>query len=86
MEDFRFLIARLEKITNEINKISITLTAQHITLKEHMRRTDLLEKAVNIMEKRELKRSAVVKITGFLVGVLAAAATIAELFGFIKKG
>lgn len=42
---------RLDKICEKLNSIDVTLVAQHITLKEHIRRTALIEEQINLMQK-----------------------------------
>ena len=80
---------RLERIENKIDVLvdkmgeqNATLAAQHISLKEHIRRTDLLEKQM------EPVRIHVANVQGILrfIGVLAMLAAIAEAIAVVKSG
>lgn len=48
MDDRRLdnIEAKVDNIKDSIHSIDITLAEQHISLKEHMRRTSLLEKLI----------------------------------------
>lgn len=72
---------RLERIEDKIDKIgdkqsemSATLSAQHISLQEHMRRTALLETAIKPIVRKISMAEGALK----LIGILAAIATIIE--------
>lgn len=49
MNDERFE-KKLDRIVEDIGKINITLVAQHHQLKEHMRRSEANEKAIEIIK------------------------------------
>lgn len=72
---------RLERIEDKVDKVTVklsdidgTLIAQHITLKEHMRRTELLEDAIK----------PVTRHVNMMQGALAFISTIALITGIIK--
>jgi hypothetical protein len=44
--DFIRLEAKVDKISDQIGTINVTLAEQHVTLKEHIHRTELLEEAI----------------------------------------
>lgn len=77
---------RLERIENKVDTIKdhlgsmdATLQGQHISLKEHMRRTELLEKQVEPIKKHVDMMTGALK----LLGVLATIAAIYEGFRMI---
>jgi hypothetical protein len=62
-----------EEILHRISKIEITLAEQHVTLKEHIRRTELLESKVVPLEKSSFKLDTVYKFlfhSGIVAGVV----------------
>lgn len=80
---------KLDKVTSSINQINITLAEQHISLKEHMKRSDLLEKHFDLLEKktetiekRQFMAQGVFKFFGFiavLAGILEGISVFLEL-------
>lgn len=46
-ERFGHIVGNLEKLDSRIDNIDITIAKQQVTLDEHVRRTNLLEKKVN---------------------------------------
>ena len=73
--DSRRLEDKLDKITDKISNIDVTLAEQAKDLKEHMRRTDLLEKKIMPIEKHVIMVNGVLKF----FGVLAVFASIIEV-------
>ena len=65
--------AKIDKITDKLNVIDITLVAQHVTLQEHIKRSEAAEKAIDII-KQELKpiqtHVAIVQVVGTVLGWL----------------
>lgn len=77
---------RLERIeekldaTNEkLASINKTLAEQHVSLKEHVRRTNLLEIAVDILKNQMLMAMGALKFVGWLAVALGAIKIITEL-------
>lgn len=50
MSDNRIEI-KIDKLTEKLGNIDSTLAAQHVSLKEHMKRSDLLEKQIDVIKK-----------------------------------
>lgn len=80
MSDIKVVIEKLEKLDERIDNIDITLAKQHVSLDEHIRRTEQNEKALEIMANetnerlRKLESSKDMIIGGItLVSILAAA-------------
>jgi len=53
---------KIDKILETLTEIKVTLGKQHVSLNEHMRRTNLLETSVDIL-KKHMNQS---KIVGFI--------------------
>lgn len=62
---------KLDKIAEDIHEIKITLAKQHVSLAEHIRRTELLEDKLEPLERR----------SHMITGVLAFIGLIATLAG-----
>jgi len=75
----------LERIEVKINDIDKTLHGQHLSLQEHMRRSDALEKLYETL-KKELE--PVKKFTNYFEGVLKfvgiLALSVGLVYNFIK--
>jgi len=52
MDNERRLEQKLDKISDKIASIDVTLAAQHITLEEHIRRTAILENKMGPVERQ----------------------------------
>lgn len=70
---------KIDKIQEDIGEINKTLVAQHGSLAEHIRRTNLLEKKVDPMYN--VFRGGVA-----LIGLITVAAAIAEIVKVFKNG
>lgn len=51
MDNYERLEQKLDKVVEDISKINITLVAQHHSLKDHMRRSEANEKAIEIIKE-----------------------------------
>ena len=79
------LEAKLDKITDKISSIDSTLAAQHQSLVEHIRRTELLETRIEPIEKDIIKVKGAASLLGYIVGSLTVLAAIAEILGYLTK-
>lgn len=59
----------LEKISDDITDIKVTLAKQHVSLEEHVRRTDLLETKVGILQDEVSKARSVKEFILFLAKI-----------------
>jgi hypothetical protein len=82
------LSGKLDKIDEKCNNIHSTLSAQHVTLKEHHRRSLALESQVEILKKEVGNARAVIgtiaKACGILVGGATLVAAIMEIINYGK--
>lgn len=63
------------KIADKLTSIDKTLTAQHATLKEHIRRTELLEKQIQPLQEHVTKVKVLVNVFAWIIGIFIAAIT-----------
>lgn len=70
-----------DSIVDRLGKIDTTLASQHEVLKEHVRRTQLLEEEVKPIKKHVAMIEGAMRLIG-LVGVLA---TIVEVIHILFK-
>lgn len=68
---------KLDDVADHLSSIDITLTAQHISLKDHMRRTALLEKEIAPIKKH-------VYMAQGAAGLLAIGAAAVEFLKYLK--
>jgi endonuclease III len=65
-------MGKMDKIFERLNSIDNTLAAQHETLKEHIRRTELLEKTIEPLKEQSSMVVGVFKFLGFLILAIGA--------------
>ena len=78
---------QLDRIENKIDKhgehlssIDVTLAAQHQSLKDHMRRTELLEAKLEPIEEHVANLNGILKFIGFLSVLVGLALAARQLF------
>lgn len=79
----KYLLTKLEEIAKDINDINITLVKQNISLEEHVRRTDLLEKQVDSFKEefKPIQRKYIALQVGLqTLGVIGIIASIYRAF------
>ena len=69
---------KLDKIAEDISEIKTTLAEQHVVLKEHIRRTEILESEV-----RPIK-APVAKVEGIVKAIILVATVAAAIGAFHK--
>lgn len=74
------LEAKIDKIMDRISSIDATLAKQEVTLAYHIKRTDLLEKQVEPVQKHTNELKGIVT----MLKILALLATIIEGIHYIK--
>ena len=63
---------KIDTIQKDIGQIKIILAEQHISLKEHIRRTELLETALKPIEKHVAMTQGALKLIGFSIAFIEA--------------
>lgn len=68
----------LAKIDDRLSKIDVTLAAQHESLRDHIRRTELLEEQIKPVNEHVHELKGIIKFFKF-IGVLAVIAEAARI-------
>jgi hypothetical protein len=68
------IIKDLDYVKKAISSIDKTLALQHVSLQEHMRRTQLLEEALKPIDEHVHQVRGIAKFMAWLVGAAAAVA------------
>jgi hypothetical protein len=76
---------KLDKISDQISEINVILASQHVSLVEHIRRTNILEDKIVPLEEKLIESKGLMKLGGILGGLLAAAVALAELIGYLRS-
>lgn len=79
MDDSRVL-NKLDEMDKRIDSIDITLAKQHVSLEEHIKRTNLLEMKLEPIDTHVKSVNAVLKFAGGIAILLAAFESIKNLF------
>ena len=77
------LSTKLDVITDRLASIDVTLAEQHVSLKEHIRRTEILEGAVEPIKKHVAMVDGAVKFIGVIATVVGMAAAVFEAVKFM---
>ncbi len=62
---------KVDNIKDHISSMDVTLQGQHVTLKEHMRRTELLEQQVEPIKKHVEMMNGALKLLGVIATMIA---------------
>lgn len=82
--DYKYIIEKLDRIDSKIQDVEKVLVKQEANLDEHMKRSDTLEKHVNLLEeqvKPVLQGLNAVKITGSVLAFILSAVTFIVTYG-----
>ena len=71
---------KLDKLNQCLSSVDKTLVEQHISFKEHMRRTSLLEDAIHPLVKNSERVKGILKVFGSLAVFVGVVTSIAALF------
>lgn len=83
MDDQR-LEAKLDHIVEKIGSIDVTLARQAGQLEYHIKRTDLLEKRLDPVEKHVIMSKGALKLLGLCGGIIGLAAAAAEILTYLR--
>jgi len=70
---------KIDKISDRVSSIDKTLAEQHLSLKEHIKRTNLLEAEVRPIKKHVTMLQGAMRLIGALAGASALIKIIVEL-------
>lgn len=81
MDEFtsKKLIKDVDQIKRSLANVDKTLALQHLSLVEHIKRTELLEKKLEPVEEHVSQVRGIVKFIGWLLGALAVVAAFLAL-------
>lgn len=84
MDDFqKRVLEKLDKMDDRLNSVDKTLAEQHVSLKDHIRRTEILEEQVKPIEDNMTMAKGVLKFIGFGATAIGAAVAIAKGLGWL---
>jgi hypothetical protein len=72
---------KVDKIHDAIKSIDVTLAGQHVSLAEHIRRTELLETEVRPIKEHVAFMQACLRLIGAITVGLGLALTVKQLIG-----
>lgn len=76
---------KIDKIGDRLGSIDSTLAAQHESLKQHMKRTDLLEAQLEPLKRHVAMVEGITRALGGLAVVAAVLEAIVQLLEYTKK-
>lgn len=65
--------AKLDKVNERLSSMDATLAGQHVSLKDHIRRTTLLEAMVEVLRRHDAMWAGALKLVGIgamLAGII----------------
>lgn len=74
---------KLDKIIDKLASVDVTLAEQHISLREHIRRTELLEHRMEPVEKHVLGMIGARKSLGIVAAAISLTVAVIKLFKLI---
>lgn len=84
MDDFqKRVLEKLDKMDDRLNSVDKTLAEQHVSLKEHIRRTEILEDEMKPIKDDMTMTKGVLKFVGFGATAIGAAVAIAKALGWL---
>ncbi len=76
---------KIDAVGQKIGSIDVTLASQHESLKDHMRRTELLEQSIEPIKKHVNMVSGALKLIGLLATIGAIIEGIVALLTYLGK-
>jgi hypothetical protein len=66
MSDLKRIEDKIDRLDEKLASVNVTLSSQHVVLSDHIRRTELLEAAIEPMKERINKVQGVIQFIVFL--------------------
>ena len=86
MSDNKYIIQKLDKLDDRLDNIDITLAGQHISLKQHMKRSDQNEEQLDILRKDSDERLKKLESNkDRVVGAIAVLAAIGAILAWARE-
>lgn len=76
---------KLDRIQEKIGSIDVTLSAQHVSLVEHIRRTVILEEKIIPLEKHTVMVHGALKLIGFVAMLGAIIESGVAFLSYVKR-
>ncbi len=76
---------KLDRVVERIGSIDSTLAAQHVSLSEHIRRTNILEDKLAPVEKHVAMVGGAIKFIGILATVAGFVGVCFEMLGVLHR-
>ncbi len=76
---------KIDKLGDHLGRIDVTIASQHEVLKEHIRRTQAIEKVIEPHQKIYITGKGVLKICGLIAASVTVAGICLEIIEFIRK-
>jgi hypothetical protein len=77
--------AKLDKVDERVDRVDVTLSAQHVSLTEHMRRTEILEEKVEPLVLHGAKRIGAWDLIKTALAGVGFFAAVVEILGYFNK-
>ncbi len=81
-KEFDKIDVKLDKLDSRLGSIDVTLAKQHVSLEDHIRRTDLLEQQIEPIKAHVAMVSGALKFIGILAMIAALVESLFKLFKF----
>lgn len=75
---------KLDRIAERLSSIDGTLQAQHVSLAEHIRRTELLEDQIKPVERHVVMVQGALKLIGLMAVLGGILGAVIEFLSFVK--
>lgn len=87
MDDRRFerIEQKLDSVSDRLSSIDTTLAAQHESLKQHMKRSDLLEAQVEPLKRHVAMVEGIARAIGGVAVLAAILEAVVQLLEYFKK-
>lgn len=76
---------KIDTMADHVSSINITLAAQHESLKDHMRRTEILEETIKPITKHDHMVLGAVKLILLVTAILGGAEGIVAVMNYISR-
>lgn len=76
---------KIDKLSDRLGSIDVTLAKQHESLKDHIRRTEILEDAIDPIQKHVLMVNSMTKIIGAVILAIGALEGIFAILTYLRK-
>ncbi len=86
MESHRFdrIEEKLDRVLERVSSIDATIASQHVSLTEHIRRTEILENQVAPIKDHVAQLRGIAKFLGASAAIIGLAAAVSEIMSYLK--